>query len=118
MASRWAYTTSNHIAEHEVLDSHLDVSFGTLDDEAHLLKSSIALQMSVCILHKATYRIEFLLLDIHVTSKHGTGKDHTAGHAYIYLVTGYRMQQDHTTGAQACLGMSVCRAAHASSAQV
>lgn len=62
MASRWASTTSIHTAEYEVLDSHLDMSFGALDNEAHLLKSSIALQMSVCILHKATCRISMFCL--------------------------------------------------------
>lgn len=57
MASRGGSTTSNHTAEYKVLDSHLDMSFGALDNEAHFLKSSIALQMSVCILHKATYSV-------------------------------------------------------------
>jgi len=113
MDSRPASSKRDLTAEYEVLDSHLDMSFGALDDEAHLFKSSIALQMSVRILHKATYRISMFCSTYNVTSKQGTGKDHIAGHAYIYSVTRYHMQQSHTTGAQAlswyeCMQGSVC----------
>lgn len=73
-ASRWASTTSIHTAEYEVLDSHLDMSFGALNDEAHLLKGSIALQMSVCILQKITYRISMFCSTYMSPASKGQGR--------------------------------------------
>ena len=74
MDSRRASTKRDHAAGYEVLDSHLDMSFGALDDEAHLLKSSIALQMSVCILHKTTNRIGMFCLTYMSPASNGHGR--------------------------------------------